>query len=188
MRGRDLFTRAKPLLDVGTALLRRLPKPVSRWVWTWSDMVPGYGGVGLRYMVLQRLAAACGDNVRIGPGVTIGNWDGLRVGNNVSIHPGCYLEAAGGISIGDDVSIAHHSSLLSTNHTWTDETRPIRDNPVTYSEVVVDSDVWIGCGARVLAGVRLHERTVVAAGAVVHQDVPTRSVVGGVPAKVLKSI
>jgi acetyltransferase-like isoleucine patch superfamily enzyme len=188
LRGRELFARAKPLLDVGTAVLRRLPRPVSQLVWTWSDFVPGYGGIGLRYMVLRRLAASCGDNVRVGPRVEIGHWDRLRVGNNVSIHPGCYLEAAGGITIGDDVSIAHHSSILSTNHTWSDDSRPIRDNPVTYAEVVVDSDVWIGCGVRVLAGVRLHERTVVAAGAVVHQDVPTRSLAGGVPAKVLKQI
>ena len=188
IRGRDLFARAKPLLDLGTSALRLLPKPVSQALWTWSDMVPGYGGIGLRYMVLRRMADRCGDNVRVGPRVHIGNWTNLRVGNNVSIHPGCYLEAAGGITIGDDVSVAHHSSILSTNHAWADPDVPIRDNPVTYEEVVIDSDVWIGCGVRVLAGVHLQSRTVVASGAVVHEDVPAHSLVGGVPAKVLKKI
>ena len=188
VRGRTLFARAKPFLEAGAWALGRLPKPIAESLWTWSDLVPGYGGIGLRYMVLRRLAERCGENIRVGPRVDIGNWENLRIGDNVSIHPGCYLEAAGGITIGNDVSIAHHTSILSTNHTWSDPALPIRDNPVTYSEVIVDSDVWIGCGVRVLAGVRLRSRTVVAAGAVVHEDVPPGSLVGGVPARALKSI
>jgi acetyltransferase-like isoleucine patch superfamily enzyme len=77
---------------------------------------------------------------------------------------------------------------MSTNHSWSDSTLTIRDNPVSASEVSIDDDVWIGCGSRILAGVHIGTRSVVAAGAVVTQNVPSYIVVGGVPARTIKQI
>ena len=100
----------------------------------------------------------------------------------------CYIDGAGGIEIGNDVSIAHSSSILSTNHTWNDVTVPIKYNKETFSKVTIENDVWIGCGCRILAGVTLHERSVIAAGAVVTSTVESNSVYGGIPAKLIKKI
>lgn len=54
--------------------------------------------------------------------------------------------------------------------------------------VEIENDVWIGCGVRIMAGVTIHKRSIVAAGAVVTKDIDSGSLVGGVPAKMIKEI
>uniref|UniRef100_UPI00263397E1 acyltransferase n=1 Tax=uncultured Flavobacterium sp. TaxID=165435 RepID=UPI00263397E1 len=142
----------------------------------------------IRYLLLRNLAKSCGDNVSIQPNVFLFNIHLIKFGNNVSIHPMCYIDGAGEIEIGNDVSIAHSSSILSTNHTWNDVTVPIKYNKETFSKVTIENDVWIGCGCRILAGVTLHQRSVIAAGAVVTTNVESHSVYGGIPAKLIKKI
>lgn len=188
MRGRDLFRSVKPLLNVFILLLRIVPKPLLVWMWALSDLLPELPGVAFRYCVLRRLARRCGDNVLVGRGVEIRYWERLSIGSNVSIHKQSYLDAYGELVIEDDVSIAHQSSLVSFQHTWSDEATPIRDNPVVCGKIHVGRDVWIGCGVRVLAGVEIGSRTVIAAGAVVTRSVPSGFVAAGVPAKAVKPI
>ncbi|NEW04726.1 acyltransferase [Paenibacillus sp. SYP-B3998] len=134
------------------------------------------------------MIAKCGDNVFVGRSVEIKHWEKLSIGNNVSIHKQCYLDALGGIHIDHDVSIAHQTSMISFEHTWEIPSLPIRDNPVKAAEIKIHSDVWIGCGCRILAGVQIFSRAVVAAGAVVTKDVSAHTIVGGVPAKPIKTI
>lgn len=110
------------------------------------------------------------------------------MGNNVSIHDFCYIDAVGGITVGDNVSIAHGSSLISFNHGWNDASLPIKYNPVTQAPIVIEDDVRVGCGVRIMPGVVLGSRSVIAAGSVVVKDVPPNTLVGGIPAKVIKNI
>ncbi len=100
----------------------------------------------------------------------------------------CYLEAAGGIKIGNDVSIAHSSSLVSVNHSWNNPEIPIKYNKEIFLPIQIDDDVWIGAGVRILAGVRLKKRTVVAAGAVVNKSFDENLLIGGVPAQLIKEL
>ena len=65
---------------------------------------------------------------------------------------------------------------------------PIKYNPSVCSPIVVNDDVWIGCGCRILAGVEIGDRVVIAAGAVVNKNVERNSLYAGVPAKKIKSI
>ncbi|MBW7474266.1 acyltransferase [Paenibacillus oenotherae] len=188
MRGRDLFRSAKPVLSGIVLLMRIVPKPILIWMWILSDMLPELAGVAFRYCVLRRLAHRCGDNVLVGRNVEIKYWERLSIGSNVSIHKQCYLDAYGELSIDNDVSIAHQSSLVSFQHTWSDESMAIRDNPVVCDRIHIGSDVWIGCGVRVLAGVKVGSRTVIAAGAVVTRSVPPGVIAAGVPAKPVKTI
>ncbi|WP_272946772.1 acyltransferase [Antricoccus suffuscus] len=109
----------------------------------------------------------------------------LEIGNRVSIHPMCYIDASGGVRIGDDVSVAHGVTIMSTEHQFVDISVPIRDQPIEFVPVVINNDVWIGAGAKILAGVSVGHGSVVAAGAVVTRDVPPLMVVAGVPARVL---
>jgi acetyltransferase-like isoleucine patch superfamily enzyme len=134
------------------------------------------------------LIPQCGDNVFVGRSVEIKHWEKLTIGSNVSIHKQCYLDAVGGIHIDNDVSIAHQTSMISFEHTWEEASLPIRDNPVSAAKITIHSDVWVGCGCRILAGVEIFSRAVVAAGAVVTKNVLPHSIVGGVPAKPIKTI
>jgi acetyltransferase-like isoleucine patch superfamily enzyme len=78
--------------------------------------------------------------------------------------------------------------MLAVNHVYQDPTRPMVEQGVTAEGIVIEDDVWIGAGAIVTDGVRIGKGAVVAAGAVVTKDVPPHTVVGGVPARVIKAI
>ena len=148
------------------------------------------GGIGLiiRYLCIKKIAMKCGTNIAVFPRCELKHIEKMSFGDNVSIHTMCYIDAIGGVSIGNNVSIAHASSLVSFNHTYDDPTKPIKYNPSVYGKIVINDDVWIGCGCRILAGVEISKRVVIAAGAVVNKNVDGNSLYAGVPAKKIKSI
>lgn len=186
--GREKFKNNKRLIKVFVKLFRLLPKSVVLFMWNCITNHSQIVFVGMRYIILKSLVKSCGDNVKIGTNVQILDWAKLSIGTNVSIHSNCYIDAYGEIEIGDNVSIAHNSTILSTNHDWNDVSLPIKYNPVTFGKVIVSDDVWIGCGCRVLAGVKIEKRSIVAAGAVVNKDVKANTIVGGIPAQIIKEI
>jgi acetyltransferase-like isoleucine patch superfamily enzyme len=147
----------------------------------------GIVGIGIRYVLVSRLAGSCGENVSVLEGVYLFYTHKLHLGNNVSIHPLCYIDAQGDILIGNDVSISHNVSIVSFEHDYSDASKPIKDAAVILKEVVIEDDVWIGAGARVLAGARIGAGSVIGAGAVVKKDIPPMSVAVGVPAHVVRS-
>lgn len=186
--GRNFFCKWRKVIDILVRLDSFLPRSINQLVF---DLVSPLGGrvfIFIRYVLIRNLAAACGENVAIFKNVTIENIKKLKLGNNISVHTGCYLDAAGEIFIGNDVSIAHQSSILSANHTWEDFSLPIKYNPMETSSVHIEKDVWIGCGCRILCGVRICSRSVIAAGAVVCKNVEANTVVGGVHARAIKKI
>lgn len=145
-------------------------------------------GIAIRYILVKTLAKSCGNNVSIKQYVFLENIHNISFGDNVSVHPFCYLEGSGGIEIGNDVSLAHNVSILSVNHTWGNHEIPIKYNPIDHTPVKISDDVWVGCGCRIMAGVTINSRSIIAAGAVVTKDVESNSIVGGVPAKKIKKI
>jgi len=185
MRGRELFRLAKPLLVGFGAVLAVLPRAAVGLLLTLSRFAPTQLGIALRWTLVRRLAKRCGDTVAIHDGVYLFRLENAELGANVSVHPMCYLDATGGLVIGNDVSIAHGVSILTTEHDYTQPGFMIRDAPVKPAPVTIGDDVWIGAGARILAGVTIGAHAVVGAGAVVTRDVPARTVVAGVPARPL---
>ena len=113
---------------------------------------------------------------------------GIRIGKNCLISEFNVLRGQGGITIGDNVYTASLVQILAVNHVYTDPTRPIIQQGITAQGIVIEDDCWIGAGAIILDGVRVGRGAVVAAGAVVSRDVPAHTVVGGVPAKIIKTI
>lgn len=113
---------------------------------------------------------------------------GIRIGKNCLISEFNVLRGQGGITIGDNVYTASLVQILAVNHVYTDPTRPIIQQGITAQGIVIEDDCWIGAGAIILDGVRIGRGAVVAAGAVVSRDVPAHTVVGGVPAKIIKAI
>ena len=90
------------------------------------------------------------------------------------------------VVIGNSVLIAPGTVITTVNHALDPEKR--RANICTALPVTIGSNVWIGANCTILPGVTIGDDAVVAAGAVVRSDVPPRAVVGGVPARVLKTI
>jgi len=112
----------------------------------------------------------------------------IKIGRDSLIGELNVLRGQGGITIGDRVYTAPLVQLLAVNHVYDDPTRPMVEQGITAEGIVVEDDVWLGAGCIITDGVRVGKGSVVAAGAVVTQDVPPYTVVGGVPAKVLKKI
>lgn len=107
-----------------------------------------------------------------------------KIGKNVFINFDCVFLDLGGITIEDNVLIAPQVSLLSEGH----PVSPNNRHSLVPGRIHIGKNSWIGAGATILPGVTVGENAVVAAGAVVSKDVPANTVVGGVPAKTIKTI
>ena len=106
----------------------------------------------------------------------------ITVGHNVFLNSGVCMQDQGGITIGDGTLIGHHVVLATLNH----NPDPARRGELYGSPITIGKNVWIGSNATILSGVTIGDGAIVAAGAVVTKDVGARTVVGGVPAKVIK--
>lgn len=130
----------------------------------------------------------------------IGRWVWIGAGNAIRCHEGtltigdkcvfgrkntinCYLD----ISIGADSLFADWIYICDFDHRFDDLTVPIRKQGIVKSPVTIGADCWFGEKTTVLRGVTIGDGCVIASHALVNRDVPRRSVVGGVPARVLKT-
>ncbi|UOQ45395.1 acyltransferase [Halobacillus salinarum] len=186
--GRSKFIKYQWLLNILYSLSLIFPKKSLEYSWRLLDLCPGIVGVGFRYIIIKRLTSKCGHNIYVGPFVEVKNWGNIEIGDNVSIHNNCYIDGYGGLTIGDNTSIAHNSSILTFEHSWSNSDIPIKYNALTKSQVLIEEDVWVGCGVRILAGSNIETRSIVAAGAVINSKVESQTIVGGVPAKKIKDI
>jgi len=107
----------------------------------------------------------------------------LHFGKNVFVNAGCHFQDQGGIYIGDNALIGHNTVFATIDHDLDPKTRTNH-----YAPIHVEKNVWIGAGAVITKGVTIGEGAVIAAGAVVTRDVPPMTIVGGVPAKVIKKV
>ncbi|MBX5187926.1 acyltransferase [Rhizobium sp. NZLR3b] len=107
------------------------------------------------------------------------------LGDDCTINP--YACVSGKVTCGNGVRIASHASIVGFNHGFDDPDRPIHRQGVISLGIVIGDDVWIGANSVILDGVSIGNGAVIAAGAVVTQDIPALSIAGGVPAKVLRS-
>lgn len=93
----------------------------------------------------------------------------------------------GPVSIGNHVILAQNVVLSGLNHTYTDISRPIKEQPVVTKIIVIHDDCWIGANSVITSGVSIGKHSIVAGGSVVTKDVPAFSIVAGNPAKVIKA-
>ena len=110
----------------------------------------------------------------------------VEIGDHTRI--GIHCTVIGPVSIGNNVNLAQGITVTALNHNFTDTSRRIDEQGISTKPVVIGDDVWIGANAVILPGVTIGRHVVVAAGAVVTNDVPNNCVVGGVPAKVIKNV
>lgn len=188
MTGRQIFDDFGRYINGLVFVIALLPRRWREELLVFFRGTKGIKGELFRYLLFAKLTRTAGQNISIKEDVYIHDTKNIKCGSNISIHEMCYINACGRLIIGDNVSIAHGTSILTFNHTWDDLSQPIKYNHTQIAPVIIEDDVWIGCGCRILAGVRVGTRSVVAAGSVVTKDVPPHSLVAGVPAKVIKNI
>lgn len=162
-----------------------IPKKICNLLWEISLVSDSLPAVACRSLYVTKYA---GTNIYIGKYVVIKNIHNLRIGNNVSIHSFSYIDAYGKIDIGNNVSIANHTTLISSDHTWQDNDKPIKYNQVTPKKIIIEDDIWIAAGVRVLGGSHIRRRCVIGAGAVVNKDTEANSLYVGVPIKKVKEV
>jgi acetyltransferase-like isoleucine patch superfamily enzyme len=108
----------------------------------------------------------------------------ITIGKRVTINHACTFLDLGGITIEDDAMLGPKVNLITENH----PVEPSQRKWLNLKPIVVKKNAWIGTGATILPGVTIGENAIVAAGAVVNKDVPANTMVGGVPAKIIKNI
>lgn len=133
-------------------------------------------------LVKELFAGNIGEGSRVMPPINLVCANLVKIGRNVLIMGGCLMMSRGGITIDDDAMIAANAQLISNNH-------DLHDHALLVCKPVhICRNAWIGAGATILPGVTVGENAVVAAGAVVTKDVEANTIVGGNPAKFIKSI
>jgi hypothetical protein len=126
-----------------------------------------------------------GDHYRLIPPFYTDCGKNIHVGSRVFINQNCTIYSLAEVVIGDDVMIGPNVSLLTSEHPVAPSKRRTQ---LIGRSITVNKGVWIAACSTVIGGVTIGENSVVAAGAVVTTDVPPNTLVGGNPAKVIRSI
>jgi acetyltransferase-like isoleucine patch superfamily enzyme len=171
--------------------------------------------LGKRTKITHRNKICCGKSITIGDnveinalsinGIQIGNnvsiltntiidctgvirniGEGLVIGNNVGIAQNCFIQVRGKVAIGNDVIFGPNVSIFSENHNFEDPDLPVSVQGETRKGVIIEDGVWLGARVVILDGVTIGKNSIVAAGSVVNKDVEPYTIVGGVPAKLIK--
>ena len=113
---------------------------------------------------------------------------GIWIGESSLIGEYNVIRGQGGVKIGNRVYTSPMVQIIAVNHLFDDPDLPFVEQGITAQGITIEDDVWIGAGAIVTDGVAIGKGSVVAAGSVVTHNVPTRTLVGGVPARVIRKI
>ncbi len=113
---------------------------------------------------------------------------GITIGEDCLVGEYSVIRGQGGVKIGDRVYTSPFTQIIAVNHVFDDPSQPFVEQGITAEGIVIEDDVWLGAGAVITDGVHIGKGAVVAAGAVVTKDVAPHTVVGGVPAKIIKNI
>lgn len=172
-------------------------------------MIPTEIGVRLRYLAYKPLFKKTNGFFRIDSGVTIVGFKyislganvtfkknsyvyahrggGITLGNNFGINTNSQLGAfEGKITIGDNCSIGPNCVLMAVNHNYKNPDVPFMLQGDTCGEIILEDDIWIASNCVITTNTRIGRSSVIAAGSVVTKDVEPFSLVGGVPAKLIR--
>jgi len=171
--------------------------------------IPTIIGEKLRYYAYKSLFKEVRGKFRIAQGVTILGFENIILGSNVSLMKNSYIYAHdngklivgnnftintnsqlgasfGKIVIGDNCAIASNCVLRASNHTFENTDVPFREQGHIYGEIILEDDVWVSANCVITANTRIGMSSIIGAGSVVTRDVEPYSVIGGVPARLIR--
>ncbi len=151
-----------------------------------ANLIPAAPGVLLRMALWKLFLKKCGKGLTIKEFVTIKFPERIRIGNHVGISEFSWIDGNGGVEIGDYTRIGPHVAIISFDHKFEKKNIPIKMQGKTLKKVTIGRDIWIGAGAKILCGVNIGNGAIIAAGALVKDDVEPYAIVAGIPAKKIK--
>lgn len=148
---------------------------------------PGFRiGYRLRLMAVKHLLRYCGNNVVIKDKCYFGDGKRLSVGNRSQLGSNARLN--GDITIGEDVMMGPDVVMMATSHEYSRLDIPMNQQGSKPEEpIIIGNDCWIGTRVIILPGVQIGDHSIIAAGSVVTHSFPDNSILGGVPARIIKS-
>jgi acetyltransferase-like isoleucine patch superfamily enzyme len=165
-------------------LWRRFLTPAG---WRWETDGPLFLGKDLELQIGKRGRVRFGRFVWVGDGTKIRCHEGeVAIGSKTVLGQECTISAYQRVRIGEQCVIADRAMFIDFDHGVVDVERAIRTQGIYKRDVEVGSNVWIGYGACVLRGVRIGDNSIVGTNSVVTRDAPANSVIGGVPARLLR--
>lgn len=140
----------------------------------------------IRYFLCKHIFKYCGTNVNIEHRACFGSGYALEIGDNSGLGIRCQVPS--NTIIGSDVMMGPNGKIFGANHRTDRTDIPMNQQGMTeWKQTVIGNDVWIGQDVLFTPGHTINSGTVIAARSVVTKDFPAYSVIGGVPAKIIKS-
>lgn len=141
-----------------------------------------------RTLYFKITLASVGSGCVFGSGIVVQGHEFIHIGNNCRINDHVILQSGAGsvLLIGDNVTLSFGARIMTGQYTL-HPTGHNRDHH-SYRSVSIGEGVWIGANAIVLPGVSIGAGSIVGAGSVVTKDIPSRVIVGGVPARIIKEL
>lgn len=198
LRGRTYATDAghdhpERLLDKLTRVLREESQslqPRLLLIHFIASLIPRYTGGRIRAQLLRSAGVPIGKGtVVLGAPLLYGTGPiqkRIRIGKNGIINIGCVFDLSAPITVGDGVGIGHEVMLLTSSHLIGSHMN--RAGNLTTAPVTIGNGAWLGARSVVLPGMNVGEGSVVGSGAIVTKDVPANTLVGGIPARVIRPL
>lgn len=139
----------------------------------------------IRYHICKNIFDKCGINVTVEKGAYFGDGRGIIIGNNSGIGVNCKIQQ--NVKIGNDVMMGEDIIIITCTHKFDNCSIPMRVQGLKMGPVTIEDDVWIGSRVVILPGVKIGKGSIIGVGAVVTKDVSEYSIVGGIPAKLIRS-
>lgn len=138
--------------------------------------------------VLGKGQIEIGDNNEFMHGALLMTYGGvIRIGNSCSINPYTIIYGHGeGVTIANNVLIAGHCMIIPSTHNHSRLDIPINQQGGTSKGIVIEDNVWIGAGCKLLYGVTIGTGSIIAAGSVVNKSIESNSIAGGLPATIIR--
>jgi len=185
-----LNKKLKVIKEIKMTIITRLKSKFAKIVYysIAINLPEFFKGTKIRYSLAKVMFKEIGNDVLIRKGVVFGNGANIKIGDFSKIGINCRIQCAATLTIGNYVGIASDVQIIDVNHNFADTNIPIfTQGYLEPSPIVIEDDVWIGARAIILPGVTIGKGSIIGAAAVVTKDIPPYSIVGGNPAKIIKS-